>query len=79
MERRAGSRQERRRTLGHPTYGRRILGGPDDLIELEGRLLGSGSDIWDSLNKAAGTIDGPFGGNPRMGGILEAVAPQQGR
>lgn len=52
----------------YPKYGRRIFGGTDDRSNLEKRLLGSGTDIWESLDTAAGTVGRPFGGNPRMGG-----------
>ncbi|WP_432477221.1 patatin-like phospholipase family protein [Nocardioides sp. GXQ0305] len=52
----------------YPTYGRRIFGGTDERTELQKRLFGSGADIWESLDKAARTVGGPFGGNPSMGG-----------
>lgn len=52
----------------YPRYGRRIFGGVDGRSALKERLLGRGSNIWESLDIAARTIGGPLGGNERMGG-----------
>lgn len=52
----------------YPRYGRRIFGGTDERSALQKRILGSGANIRESLDKAARTIGGPLGGNPHMGG-----------
>lgn len=52
----------------YPKFGRRIFGGTDERSELQKRLFGSGANLRESMDRAARTIGGPFGGNPKMGG-----------
>ena len=58
----------------YPKYGHRIFGGTDERGGIEKRIFGAGADLWESLDKAARTAGGPFGGNTRTGGNARHTA-----
>ena len=57
-----------------PSTGAANLRRTDERTEWRRGSSARGADIWESLDSAARTIGGPFGGNPAMGGNARHVA-----